>query len=374
MWRMASCAGVLVLTGLLGACGSGALGPRGPDGCVQLEKDITTATTLPAGCYDAVTRIAVTAPLTLDPGVTLHVHGGSVLVIGSKDTPTQGRLVARGTAGRPISIGGTGQPGSFGGLILYTPGNVLDHVTLQGGGTAAVDVYPPGGISVSHSTVEGSLGVGIRVELGGALGTFMANTLTGNGAGPLALPADQVGKLDTASDYAGNHLDEVSVYGTLSAPATWRALGVPYWLGEQVDVQAALTLEPGVTLDFDQVTPLTVGAGHTAGSLHAVGTAAEPITFQGSGQPGSWAGIEIFSHDPANVLTHCVVRDGGNGTTRGFDVGLGQHAYAKVTQSVIGDSSGYGLCVVSPPATLVLDTPDSNAYAPPNASGNVCPP
>lgn len=79
-------------------------------------------------------------------------------------------------------------------------------------------------------------------------------------------------------------------------------------------VNAALTVMPGVTIDFEDDNGVFVS---TDGSLAAVGTAADSVIFKGqTGATGSWKGISLQSNNTANVLSYVRISDAGSG---GFD-------------------------------------------------------
>jgi cysteine-rich repeat protein len=114
--------------------------------------------------------------------------------------------------------------------------------------------------------------------------------------------------------YAGGaQADTIS--GTLTENTTLTPAASPYSVPGDLDVPPGITLtiEPGVTLVFavDGVTP-NLGAEHYAelvvrGTLKAVGTEAEPNTFQGNA-PGRWGGIKfIFGTEPP-TLRHLIFR------------------------------------------------------------------
>ncbi|MEL6557530.1 MAG: PKD domain-containing protein [Bacteroidota bacterium] len=79
-------------------------------------------------------------------------------------------------------------------------------------------------------------------------------------------------------------------------------------------VSAALTVMPGVTIDFEDDNGIFVS---TDGSLSAVGTAADSVIFKGqTGVTGSWRGISLQSNNTANILSYVRISDAGSD---GFD-------------------------------------------------------
>jgi hypothetical protein len=88
--------------------------------------------------------------------------------------------------------------------------------------------------------------------------------------------------------------------GTVTADRTLSKACSPYTIKTDIDVNgnATLTIEPGVTLRFDPEKNIAV-AYNTAAKLMAVGTAAEPILFTSSATTpgaGDWAGVQLWGN------------------------------------------------------------------------------
>lgn len=108
-----------------------------------------------------------------------------------------------------------------------------------------------------------------------------------------------------------------SVSGPITANSTWTLAGSPYIVTSTVLVGnpagPVLTIDPGVTVKFDAATGLTVG--YEPGSLYAVGTASQPITFTSSSStpaPGSWGAIRFYDKTSADArIAHATIAYGG---------------------------------------------------------------
>lgn len=87
-----------------------------------------------------------------------------------------------------------------------------------------------------------------------------------------------------------------------------RVNGVDYLIANDVQINAALLVKPGVTFMFKD------GAGFTVnenGSLKAIGSDGNEIYFTSeSGKRGAWKGITIYSN-AGNVLSYCKIEHGG---------------------------------------------------------------
>jgi hypothetical protein len=88
--------------------------------------------------------------------------------------------------------------------------------------------------------------------------------------------------------------------GAVNADRTLSKACSPYTIKSDIDVNgnATLTIEPGVTLRFDPEKNIAIGY-NSAAKLMAVGTASEQIVFTSSASTpgaGDWAGVQLWSN------------------------------------------------------------------------------
>jgi hypothetical protein len=283
---------------------------------ITVKSDITIPTLAKnssAACDYLIDGIInVKSTLTIEPGVVmkfskdsrLWVEGGEIVAVGRPDA----RIVMQGFS--PIQ-------GYWGGIVFGTQaGNTrLEYVDLMDAGQtctvifcpqAALTGYGGGQLSLKNSSISNSYVNG--AVLGDELVAFSNNRFYNNRWNGLVVDAEKVPLLDTASDYSGGSAPNGFPYVTLATgskvahAATWKKLNAPYKVSGYISLEDTLTLEPGITMLFG-----SNGEGRgatididTNGSLHAIGTAASPITF--THLPGTpyWGGI-IF--DPYNTTT-----------------------------------------------------------------------
>jgi hypothetical protein len=318
----------------------------------------------------------------IDVHAALTIAAGAELAFGSSwsmSVEPDGSLQAVGTAGNRIVFTGHDQvPGYWGGLIYYysnSSNNQLEYVTLEYGGFAGAanlmtvaSAAQPTGLSVKNCTLRGSAGYGLYLNDGTTLTEFASNTLTGNLLGAASVTPDLVGSLDTASDYQGNTEDVVDVRpGSVTNGQTWPAIDVRYLIVTgSVDVHADLTIAAGATLAFGQNAAMSV---YGDGSLRAVGTSAEGITFTGqAATAGYWQGLRYdASVSPNNVLGYATIEYGGGNDTG--NLYLSGDAEAAATNCTFSNSSSYGV-YVGGSATINSDIATANTFSD-NALGDV---
>lgn len=111
------------------------------------------------------------------------------------------------------------------------------------------------------------------------------------------------------------------VEDSIEADTTWGPTThggcADYQVTGAYQVNAALTLEPGTHVMFDEGAGLQV-TGEGA-SLNAVGTPDQPIVMTGStSTPGHWEAIVIDTRSPDNALGYVNISYGGRGDSFGF--------------------------------------------------------
>ena len=164
-------------------------------------------------------------------------------------------------------------------------------------------------------------------------------------------------------------------------PATWSgdvfdaAPGVPLWTNNEVQVVTGdvrvpagktLTVQPGTVVQFARNVSLFVD-----GTLTAVGTAGQTITFTSAGDnspigggntasPGDWSRISFGATSTSNVLDRVVVRYGGR-----FSVPMVEAVGAPLTltNSTISNADNDGVRLVGGTATLTNNTFSKNGLA-----------
>lgn len=323
--------------------------------CIDLVPTaITVNTTLSEPCYNVTSDLTVSnnATLTINPGVKLVFSAGIGL-----DIDTDGVLLAVGTAQAPITFtSAIAASGFWDGLEINSIAtSQLDHVIIEYGGNSSsyneanLGISFDGKVSLLNSTIRHSAGYGVSL-IRGTLSAFSGNTITLNEQAPLYMPARQAGSLAQDNSFAGNdtvaggNQDFIELFttGTIDTNQTWRAFDVDYHLtGVSHTVGAVLTIAPGATLVFSSGTMFYI---NNAGTLKAIGTAAQPITFTGLTQSdGFWGGIQFSFNPNDNVMDHTIVEYGGSGGNSLANVGVfGTPGKLTLSNSTLRHSSQNG--------------------------------
>ncbi len=126
-----------------------------------------------------------------------------------------------------------------------------------------------------------------------------------------------------------------------------RVNGVDYIITNNIEVNANLTIKPGVTVMFAEGAGLQV---NEQGSLTAIGAQSNEVLFTSeTGKRGSWKGITILSNNGRNVLSFCKIEQGGGNNTYGMgNVVVGSTttpAQVEISNSSISTSNKDGIVI-----------------------------
>jgi hypothetical protein len=394
----------LAMALLVAGCGGGGGGGDPPDGsepppggggggntgpcAVTISEAITVPTRLSdtgAACDYLMKNVVLTisSTLTIDPGVVIKA---------AKDTSLDvdgGEIIAVGRADARITLQGESAiQGFWSGISLSTSaGRVqLEYVDISDAGQvctiefcpdAALVSFGGGQLTLTNSTISNSYVNG--ATLGLELVAFANNRFFNNRWAGLVIDADKVSLLDPASDYTGGDAPNgspfvtVSVGSTVAHAATWPKLGAPYLISGYVNVEALLTIAPGVTLMFD-----SSGEGDGAwmsiepgGSIQAIGTPDEHIVFTRAPGVQYWGGLNfgVYNDSTDNRFEHVDMSYGGDNEAVAFGMLSLDTAQVHVANSSFQNSARWGIDCYSA-GYLVLGPGNSFAG---NAVGDVRP-
>lgn len=370
-----------------------------------LDKEITQNTTWEdkvAGeeiDYRISCDISVTgsAMLTIAPGVIIEFEGAGSGIFTSENA---GLFVA-GTKEAPIIFKGkSGKKGNWQGIFFGSnhPLNQLNFVTVRdAGSTASTLTKEKSGVQlnrekdsralITNSIITNNDGYGVYISKGSNLSDFSTNLITNNALSPIAIPFTAINKLNSTSEFGaanGQAFIQVISEDLVASDLTIEKLALPYRISTaKIFIVKALTIEPGVTLEFETGTGFRLG--HQAsdqldrtGSIKAVGTASDSITFRGTiNGKGSWLGIGINSSSPNNQFIFCNISGGGssqmyNAGGKGNIVLINEGTTAIIKNSVIKNSLGWGIHKSFQLSYTISITESNNSYLN-NELGDVSP-
>jgi len=333
--------------------------------------------------YYATSSVSVREGLTLDPGVVIEF--GSDALFSISGSPAY--LKAEGTPSDKIILRGMNKTkGSWRGIGIASANisNSLNHVEIQHAGSsdngarrAAIRVQSNASarLSIQNTSISETAGHALFVDgRDGVLSAFSGNNFSNNDLAPIRIGAEQIFMLDRQSVYSNNGVQAIEVAGAgntstrIMDNGTIMALGIPYHFQSSVELEGAVSFEPGVVCLFNSNLRLSVSV---SGAIIAEGTAAEPIIFSGLSEvSGGWRGIEIASPSSQNVLNHTIVSYGGSTSGRGANIymfGSSGGSRLVITNSTISHSQTYGIRTAGGNAVL---TESNNTFVS-NASGDI---
>lgn len=347
----------------------------------EILMDTTWEDVEPGDAIDYVIQceinISGNALLTIEPGVIIAFEGENSGIFTSEG----GGLKAVGTAENTIQFLGTSDnKGVWKGVYFGSnhPENRLEHVIVRHAGrSASTQSNEKGAVQLSRDedssgaivncTITDNDGFGVFITDESDLEEFSNNVIANNEEAPVGLYFNQLGALDTTSDYQGNGNDyiEVRENDLEDDPVNMAFLNVPYRFVDsgRYNIQNELTIDPGNTLEFTNGSGLRLGVqasdcADTSGSLNATGTSGNPITFRGvTPGKGTWLGIGFNSASPNNNLIHCIISGGGsadlyNASDFAANVTLQCNSRLTLQNTTLTDSGGYGLYILDDDARL----------------------
>jgi hypothetical protein len=307
---------------------------------------------------------------------------GTLDAIGTEDDPIVFRGASAGTRGYwqgiDVKSGGNDVPNSY--------GATFEHCQIEDAGSdnwsgnsesiAALYLQDTSAALITNTTFENSGRYGLWASGNARIDGFSDNTFTGN-ARTMILHPDRVGEMAGTSTIDGNDDDGIwIVFGNgdrVSVDATWHDLGVPYRVRTRFYVEAALTLEAGVTLSYTQGVSTII---EEEGSITANGTSDDPVVFTGENEvaTGYWQGLRFKSNDAANDLTYTTISyagsDGFTGNVESLTaIYIDSGAQVTLTNVTLGPGGGYGLFLTANDSavsctSVSFDTLDrGNVYA-----------
>ena len=297
--------------------------------------------------YRINSALRVDRTWTIGPGVRIELGEDARIFV-----ENGAKIIAEGEQGNPVVFTGVNNNNGYWSSIVIRSNdldNVFNYVELRNGGSDKPCLIIEGGnLNMTNSLITGSGNYGLQLgDEGSALSTFSNNTITGNKKSVNCAPA-HYHFFNSSNDYSGNEDDYIggeTFLDKVEEDGIWRKVNVPYLIPYGYNtINSDITIEAGTSILGSAESGLVVSA---VGSLKAVGTAAEKITFTGVNEvPGYWIGLYIISNSAKNELTHVQVSHGGQAQFNAFgkaNLMLQDNAKIIITNSTFSFSDGYGV-------------------------------
>ncbi|MEI6436714.1 MAG: right-handed parallel beta-helix repeat-containing protein, partial [Bacteroidota bacterium] len=253
------------------------------------------------GKYNSVCR------LTIEPGNTIKMAPGKKIQVGYfLSWHCAGEIYAVGAADSVITFTPiNGAAGGWEGIYfedrsdLSGAASVMYYCVVEKGN--AYNIYSENTTqpSMDHCTIRNAVLDGIKFY--GAYNTVANSTITANGRYPVYFSEPLTFPTLNGNSYTGNTISMIGYCGGyITENRTFQNDGVPYHIMDSILVGkynsvSALTIEPGVTLNFASGKNIQIGyflSYHCGGGLNAVGKSDSIIVFKPySGVTGDWKGI-----------------------------------------------------------------------------------
>jgi|WetSurMetagenome_2_1015567.scaffolds.fasta_scaffold03948_3 hypothetical protein len=326
---------------------------------VTVDQDINSSVTWTADKIYTISgdvSIGNNSVLTIQPGTVIKFNAGASLSVGYSSNAT---VIANGTAAKPITFTTSAlapAAGAWEGLFFYE--HTLNNTSLSycniiyaGSNTnyGALNVIGCD-LSVDHCNISLSGSYGIHTVYTNSLGgfsTFTNNTINTTAKYGLVINLQKLGTVGTGNVFT--NVFGVLIEGSYNSTSaqTWKNLGVPYIVTNELDIDGNLTIEAGTTFKFESTGWMGIGY-NAATTFIADGTVASPITFTSNASSpiaGSWRGLTFYGNTMTNSkMNNCVIDYAGALAVYGA-LHIADDASFIFTNNTIRNSATYGILV-----------------------------
>ena len=266
--------------------------------------------------------VTVDSDLEIEAGAQFHVRNGKGIYVRS-----EGSFNAVGEETDPIVFRGRFDVrGHWNGIriISNNPSNRLEFVEIRHGGQEGLGATSTernrhtslmldenARVTVTRTTISESQSYPFWIRGGGNMNIeFTSNTITGNEhAGWVDARFFHV--LDESSSFDGNDNDRITSGNdvTITGDRTWKRVNVPYALPQVTFTEGTLTIEAGASFEANDDGYIYINEN---AAIRVLGEENDPVEFSGrTPVRGAWRGMRIRTSNPLNVLSHMVMRHGG---------------------------------------------------------------
>lgn len=292
--------------------------------------------------------------LTIQPGTVIKFDAGASISIGYSNNAT---FIAIGTAANPIIFTSSAlapAAGAWEGLFFYgstLSNSSLAYCNIQYAGSnssyGAINLYGCD-LAINNCNISNSGSYGIFTSYSNTKGGFVSfanNTINTTAKFGIDINAQKLSSIGTGNTFT--NIKGIRIEGDYNSNTaqTWKNLGVPYIIDQEVDIDGNLTIEPGTTFKFEAYGWIAVGY-YASTTFIADGTSVAPITFTSnaaSPAAGAWRSISFYGYTQTNSkMNYCIVDYAGSNSSYGA-VNMQNTSSIIFTNNIIRNSNSYGI-------------------------------
>lgn len=213
------------------------------------------------------------------------------------------------------------------------------------GAKKAIEVYY-NKVSIDNCVIKDCSVNGVYLN-NSEFGSFTGNTISDCEEYPLVIPFLQATAVTSDNEISGIGI-ALSGYqvGKKNGKVTIHEQTIPYVITQsyvEIDDNAEVTIEPGVTIAMGEDSYISVGYT-SSGKLTAVGTEEKPITFTSNAKDkaaGDWGEIRFYEYaSKSSALKNCIIEYAGSRDNGAVYV---YYTAAAIDSCTITNSSSYGV-------------------------------
>lgn len=326
---------------------------------IAVTSDITQSVTWLAGkIYTIDTEIEIknSSVLTIEPGTVIRFGTNGSLVVGYGSAAT---VLAIGTADKPIIFTSSAllpAAGAWEGITFYN--GTLSNSTLSfcqilyaGKNTNQGALHLSGcDIKMNNCVIDNSASFGISTDYSNDKGGFITyenNAVKNTAKYAIEMNAQKISALVTGNTFTNTKGIHITGDYNNSTAQTWKNLGVPYIVTDELDIDGNLTIAPGTTFKFEANGWIEIGYFGVTTFTADGGSATTPITFTSNAatpNAGAWKGIVIYDNTQTNSkMNFCVIDYAGQSPTNMGALLMNESTSITFTNNTIRNSAGYGI-------------------------------
>ena len=321
IWKMMSlllCLGIFVFT----SCDPEALLPDTPD--IPDEPDVPVVqgdwtkaineATVWSGKVTVKGTVYVNAELTIKPGTVVTFREDAQLYV-----QNEGSIKAVGLADTVIVLKAHEQGADWQRIYIYDNAGKSSKFAYCHISGAETGIYVYNNkVSIDNCVIKDCSVNGVYLHGESEFGSFTANTISDCEEYPLVIPFLQATAVTSDNEISGIGI-ALSGYqvGKKNGKVTIHEQTIPYVITQSyvdIDDNAEVTIEPGVTIAMGEDSHISVGY-YSSAKLTAVGTEEKPITFTSNAKDkaaGDWDGIRFYEYaSKSSALKYCNIEYAG---------------------------------------------------------------